>query len=707
MSSYEEKVHKVWEEVGDSKVQWNELLSEAAVDQDTSEELLLQCGVGEKGMESFFCLYPILLDALTRIIHLRILKRQLDESSKQINEAEDQLVTITEQVVKKRQAIPQASSDLRNSVNHQNTVSVISQYPVLSKKGKAPYSAAHDNSGHAYDRQAMIEYANRLTSLWKNKKGSILDELVANLKSPTEAARLPRIQATCRTLKQVSGNYYKNYCSLELICLYLYTMAAPDVDNMMGYKAPIHSQNNSEEWNSYKAKNPVVFRAVNWAMRTAVDREESWTVIEKWVKFIVLLIAMAKKSGKRSESTNELSRGLAGLPISVVTDHENMKLGSSLFWPAPSSCSLDPKISADYVAGAAANATKSDEEGNSNCLLYKINESSHGVALHHVSRYPEEAEILLSPLSEFTVESVTKNPTNSYLDVTLINKGPLSCPALDDVCSEALAEASRASQLVDSTPSDAAVIGIYTARVEHLQRWQYCKAAITKEVNDQRDLIASLEDEKSKTEIEEGLKKQRISELEKQLADEMRKLSAIESKNKQLRGELSSQNSNLKILSVREENAGDEAASLASLLAGSESEVQSAKDSITRAGIDANREIERQKRIVESAKKLFRDAENDKHNQEVFIDECKADHSKLSSEVTNLEALGEQENTAPLIEQEIRVCEQRFALKRHEEEHRSALKVLTDSRIRQQPRAKSTDGKRAASVTSLPYERSP
>eukprot|EP01064_Diplonema_japonicum_P010304 TRINITY_DN17599_c0_g1_i1.p1 TRINITY_DN17599_c0_g1~~TRINITY_DN17599_c0_g1_i1.p1 ORF type:complete len:477 (+),score=100.68 TRINITY_DN17599_c0_g1_i1:29-1459(+) len=277
---------------------------------------------------------------------------------------------------------------------------------------------------------------------WRNKEGSILTELLTNLESPL-VDKIPII-AKASSILQKRAPELKDHCRLELFVMTLYTMAGHDIDAMMGFKN-VPSKPTSPAWAQYKPRNQPMFRVINSAMRVAGSNGQSpnakewpWSDIKKWVKTIVLLTALSGKGGKF-----ELSRGLAGLPADVVAAHSKLKNGNMIYWSAPSSCALDPSVSKAYLNGDAANATQ--QEGGR--LLFELR-STCGLPLQKVSKYPGEAEVLLPPLTELAVHSVTNE--NGLVSIKAVGSCRMK-EHLKGVCLDSHPEALRASKELDQT----------------------------------------------------------------------------------------------------------------------------------------------------------------------------------------------------------------------------------------------------------------
>eukprot|EP00754_Rhynchopus_humris_P006072 Rhum_TRINITY_DN12971_c0_g1::Rhum_TRINITY_DN12971_c0_g1_i1::g.55714::m.55714 len=298
---------------------------------------------------------------------------------------------------------------------------------------------------------------------WRNKKGSVLTELVANLKSPLKdkvviVAKAGRLLQE-RVLHEQVGNPDTPMAGLgkaELFVMSLYTMAAPDIDLLMGYTdAP--SADEQAAWDAYKPRNEAFFRVVNSALRAAGTathlRPDEWPFcdIRKWVKTIVLLSAVASVPRSAAAGALDLSRGLAGLPGHIVRDHAGLRRGDNLIWTAPSSCALDPSVSRSYIKGEAANAVKT----SGGTLLFELR-SSCGLMLQTVSKYPREAEVLLPPLSCLRISGLWDEPVGdeaaaATTTTTAIGATVETRPVaqLEAACADARTEARTVSALLD------------------------------------------------------------------------------------------------------------------------------------------------------------------------------------------------------------------------------------------------------------------
>ncbi|KAJ9460494.1 hypothetical protein DIPPA_25264 [Diplonema papillatum] len=338
----------------------------------------------------------------------------------------------------------------------------------------------------------------RFRRLWKEKKDettfrrfTILDELVQNLKVPrmcdTPELKLLALAQAVHMLNKTKGEIAprsvkgKKRDRLEVFVMALYTMAGFDIDRMLlfpGVPDP------DEDMDSYlqrhsKSRNSAPFREMNVSVRQAVlkvdetrehlleESEKAWLVMGKWVKTIGLLYALCHDThpdpsmdgGGFAETCPSLFRGLAGLPEDVLLMHDRLKQGSTLHWPAPSSCAKDEEVATSYINGEFANASKS----KGGTALYTVRDVRRGIPLSEISQYPQEAEILVAPFTTFKVGQPKsripglKSSLTKQVVVEWVNTDPLG-QNFSDSC---LAEAEAASTVL----AKLAMAGLVLARL--------------------------------------------------------------------------------------------------------------------------------------------------------------------------------------------------------------------------------------------------
>eukprot|EP01062_Namystynia_karyoxenos_P083472 TRINITY_DN9601_c0_g3_i1.p1 TRINITY_DN9601_c0_g3~~TRINITY_DN9601_c0_g3_i1.p1 ORF type:complete len:1102 (+),score=409.17 TRINITY_DN9601_c0_g3_i1:83-3307(+) len=263
----------------------------------------------------------------------------------------------------------------------------------------------------------LAAFGEQLAAAWESKEGDLVDELVANLRAPEASSRskLAIVAEAARHLASTRQADYPSRNRLELLCMALYTMAGPDIDALMTFDdAPTYDEADPKKWNDYVGKvgnkrNAAIFSTINWALRTAPDPkqkgseswQQAWEGCRNWVKYICLLLAICLQDSAGADGS-ELYRGLAGLPAPVFDAHRGVPPGATICWPAASSCALDRQVSESYIRGDAANATK--QAGGA--IMFVIRQAAKGILLQKISKYPKESEKLLPPLSSLVVDRV-------------------------------------------------------------------------------------------------------------------------------------------------------------------------------------------------------------------------------------------------------------------------------------------------------------
>ncbi|KAJ9437724.1 hypothetical protein DIPPA_01943 [Diplonema papillatum] len=254
-------------------------------------------------------------------------------------------------------------------------------------------------------------------------------------------------------------------------------------------------------------RNGSLYGAVCAALRDQGPQgpKGAWSekIVKKWIKWICTLAACTATD---KPSRTALWRGLGGggLPGDVVDMHATLKEGDLLAWPAPSSASFNYETSREYVFGTAVNSTGSPSQEKPGTIMFNI-KSALGLPLQAISQYPTEEELLLSPLTVFTVRGVARDAANRFgkgLSVEMACQGPMGgaaseCAWLRSFYDRVRADAKRGS----------AVIG---QRVQslHLE---------PKPFDGNDSLVATI-----KTQLES--QRSKTSDLRSQLEDEMREL---------------------------------------------------------------------------------------------------------------------------------------------------------------------------------------
>ncbi|CAK0805407.1 unnamed protein product [Prorocentrum cordatum] len=151
-----------------------------------------------------------------------------------------------------------------------------------------------------------------------------------------------------------------------------------------------------------RRRNPQMFAVANRATRVCFDscgdvqsKEgfDSFEDLRTWVKWLCFLGV----SAKTLDPPVTVTRGLCGLPDTIVDKHKSRMVGDILFWAAPSSTTDDASISEAYCNQHAP---------RKNNVLVTISGVSQAFPMFHLSSYPKEREWLLPPFCKLQVERV-------------------------------------------------------------------------------------------------------------------------------------------------------------------------------------------------------------------------------------------------------------------------------------------------------------
>ena len=262
---------------------------------------------------------------------------------------------------------------------------------------------------------------------------TVLEELMENLvtqypKGSDAHFRDSLIRLSCgaRTISERAN--VKTCTMTEVLLLWLYTAHGVDIDALMGFDVP--DPDDDDEWTTYvkqhktnshtsadRTRNGCIFGEVNWAMREGgmCDTLEQMSpavtaLLRKWCLYIVTLIRIIDvQKGvdltKSMERVPRLYRGFGGQNEEAFASMTTKN--GKLFWPAFSSCACDRAVSISYIDGSAKNAVA--QEGNA--ILFNIEDwNGSGVPMWHISQYPDEREVLLSPMALFNIKRVESDP---------------------------------------------------------------------------------------------------------------------------------------------------------------------------------------------------------------------------------------------------------------------------------------------------------
>eukprot|EP00754_Rhynchopus_humris_P009677 Rhum_TRINITY_DN14072_c0_g1::Rhum_TRINITY_DN14072_c0_g1_i4::g.68399::m.68399 len=292
-------------------------------------------------------------------------------------------------------------------------------------------------------RADLRPIAQRLVALHNGKEGTVLDELAENFVSELSLTLPAGDKTACvhhddilslaaRELGECvsKGGYYAGTKDVDLLVMRLYTMAGADIDRLMLFDDV--PQYGDAQWAAYaetkgRGRNTAVFSEVNRSLRQvasddAAEQAKGWETAARWVKTICRLHSLCTESSPYDATSQQLSRGLTGLPQPVVDAHVRMQRSDEVTWPAPSSCTTDPEVAESYIRGSAANSVRGD---SSAAVLFSVSGRIPSLRLQQISQYPSEEEVLVPPLAVLRVRRSTADVLCHVLDVSYSHSLPL------------------------------------------------------------------------------------------------------------------------------------------------------------------------------------------------------------------------------------------------------------------------------------------
>ncbi|CAK0909542.1 unnamed protein product [Prorocentrum cordatum] len=334
-------------------------------------------------------------------------------------------------------------------------------------------------------------YARFLEQLWFAKKRSVLEELCENCRMGADDGALQGVNLNVGLVLRLGTELAKRYpdffkgdqrfasAAVAFVSAFLYTMQDVDIDRThlfndvpsfpVGEESPaardmVYKPYRAKLKDSQVERNPQMFQTAcgatrqrwdiyskereqeNESMKLADSDEEQkqqhaekvaadaqWkatveTELTKWVKWVTLLGVM-----RQPLPNVTTSRGLCGLPPFIIESLMQKKPGDSIFWAAMSSTTLDSSISESYANQA---------EPVDRNILFTIENITEGLALHSISMYPKEKEILLPPLTLLKVKEATPPETDPPKPGRIVCEfdGCYLTDRLQRACEEDLAE---------------------------------------------------------------------------------------------------------------------------------------------------------------------------------------------------------------------------------------------------------------------------
>eukprot|EP01064_Diplonema_japonicum_P028198 TRINITY_DN4267_c6_g1_i1.p1 TRINITY_DN4267_c6_g1~~TRINITY_DN4267_c6_g1_i1.p1 ORF type:complete len:584 (+),score=163.59 TRINITY_DN4267_c6_g1_i1:68-1819(+) len=243
-----------------------------------SDELIQLISEGcEGGMESFFTDLPMLVEAVWNVaVTLRGQKdaRRAKEEVEVMQRRMKNAITDKESIMT---SLPALDDQLVVMLMRKESAEAQLHIPHLHTP--TPNPSFITVLPPTVSAEQALSISSRIQSLWRAKPGGIFDELTENLKACDATLKPLKIASTAFSLHENLPHH--DLSPLELFCIHLFSLTAQDLDSVMGYNDTI-------------CKNPVVAKVVCWCLKTAANgRQESWAIVKKWVKLIVLLSAVA------------------------------------------------------------------------------------------------------------------------------------------------------------------------------------------------------------------------------------------------------------------------------------------------------------------------------------------------------------------------------------------------------------------------------
>mmetsp|Transcript_20219 Transcript_20219/g.65329 ORF Transcript_20219/g.65329 Transcript_20219/m.65329 type:complete len:408 (-) Transcript_20219:396-1619(-) len=194
--------------------------------------------------------------------------------------------------------------------------------------------------------QQAKEFAELFERQWKDKEGSLADELSAFLQEPEDwqvpqrPQKLSFVMEACLAELCLDrwGNQFDSRVQqspLAIVCFHIYTMQDVDIDRFMlfqdvpgfpeGKEAPEQRDQHYKPYRTSLAakRNTQVFQDANWGTRATWDsfakgamNEKALDEMTKYAKFIACMSCLCQTF----ETPRTTSRGLCGLPESLVAD---------------------------------------------------------------------------------------------------------------------------------------------------------------------------------------------------------------------------------------------------------------------------------------------------------------------------------------------------------------------------------------------------
>ena len=287
--------------------------------------------------------------------------------------------------------------------------------------------------------QSCTNLCLKLREEYLSKKGDVIDELISNLRSPhprgsAEHKReaLQRLSIMGKLMYEKVKSQFPDLHVVDVVMMWLYTAHGTNIDSLMGFTVPPYPDDNTtpdyneknKQWKQYcsdhhtedhnsenRTRNGAIFGDINWALRQEGSNGEknpkAAMLIRKWCKYTTALMATLSAKQKTAQ---RIFRGFGGQSGDAFNHFMKIAPGSTIMWPAFSSCAIDREVAISYIDGTAANSTITIGKA----FIFHIDNATFGMPMSAISAYPAETEHTL-PMAELVV-------TDSFSDEELTTR---------------------------------------------------------------------------------------------------------------------------------------------------------------------------------------------------------------------------------------------------------------------------------------------
>eukprot|EP01060_Flectonema_neradi_P010401 TRINITY_DN1748_c0_g2_i1.p1 TRINITY_DN1748_c0_g2~~TRINITY_DN1748_c0_g2_i1.p1 ORF type:complete len:4122 (+),score=700.79 TRINITY_DN1748_c0_g2_i1:55-12420(+) len=267
---------------------------------------------------------------------------------------------------------------------------------ILEKESTGEYTALGS-------REELMDLAQVLERMWREKQYGIVEELRDNLSFPADVSDPnEKLGVIAQSLAEKHGETFPSLTPIHLLVLRLYTMEWADIDDLLGYEnvTPWREDLNEEDkqkWETYKAtykgkRNTNIYGDINYALRmiqTSKDeavRLEAKMTVQKWIKFICIMVTMCEPCGPPV-----LYRNIKNVDPKALAAMSALDVGDVQAWAGATSTAM---VMTESFLG-------DNPEGNVTFILTGV---SRGMRIDRISAFPGEEEVLLPPFTIFKVK---------------------------------------------------------------------------------------------------------------------------------------------------------------------------------------------------------------------------------------------------------------------------------------------------------------